>query len=727
MHLPHCRSAGAALILAVTALSAFPGVASTPCVDYGQYAHLAGVASLPVDQMGVVADAHHAYMVGATGGVAAVDLSDPTHPLPLEGVNLETGLENPVLRGSVLFAGSRDVLPGVHAVDVSTPASPQFAGSLAVPGGVAFVALHGDLLLVTRTTGTVDVVDAADPAAMTVITSLTMDAASLLSDGGNLVYASTTTHFQVWDFSDPAAPALRGSFTRSSHPMSTMALADPAHIVAPGTGYYDVHIIDVSDPDAPYVSGSFAPRYTPIHVTMAGNLAYITLTSGAVDIFDLGNLAAPVFLGSLPGERHHAPALCGQYLVRAEDKILRVYETAGAHLTYPTVGGYNWGWGFSYDAERLGDYVYLSSDLGLQVFDVSDPTAPVKLSDNTLPASVALSGDRLYAGHGNGLTVYGLANPAAPAVVATVPMAWWPAGIEIEAVGNLLVAAIRDSVVTFDLSNPDHPQQIGGRAMQVNTLELVDGLCFALSDTALHLLDLSDSANLPQLGHVAMSAEDLAVGGGYAYLSNWALSNGTLWVVDVCDPANPAIVLARSNHFNGGLSLHGTRLLCTQGGWGVQLLDVSNPLDPVRAGHLYHGYEVGWAYRARVVGDLVWVGSDEGVAFLPAPCSDATTAVPEQGAPARRGLALTGYPNPFNPRVDLRFTVSQRAPADVAVFDAAGRLVKTLLSGRQIDAGTHVLTWHGDGDDGRSLPSGTYLARVRVGDLIGTRKLALVR
>ncbi|MBK7047105.1 MAG: T9SS type A sorting domain-containing protein [bacterium] len=112
---------------------------------------------------------------------------------------------------------------------------------------------------------------------------------------------------------------------------------------------------------------------------------------------------------------------------------------------------------------------------------------------------------------------------------------------------------------------------------------------------------------------------------------------------------------------------------------------------------------------------------------MPAPCITSTSAVPEQGPPARRGLAVTGYPNPFNPQVDLRFAVPQRAFAEVAVFDAAGRLVRTLLSSRQLDAGPHVLTWHGDGDDGRSLPSGTYLARVRVGDRIGTQKLSLVR
>ncbi len=724
MHRTRRRFAAAALVLALTALD---GVASAQCVDYGQFAHLAGSLDLPIDLTGVVADTHHAYTVGATGDVAALDLSDPTHPLPLTGLNLGTRLEHPVLRGSILFAGSRHALPGVHAVDVSTPASPQFAGSLAVAAGVSFVALHGDLLLVKRTTGMVDVVEAADPAAMTVLTSFALNAVSLLSDGGDLVYARTTTHFQVWDFSDPAAPALRGGIAMGGAPVGRMGLADTTHVAAPASGSYRVDFIDVSDPDAPFVSGGFAPRYTPIHVLMAGDLAYLTLDSGAVDVYDLGDLAAPVFLGSLPGGRNHAPALCGQHLVRAEDGILRVFDVAGAHLTYPAVGSYYWGSGFSYDAERLGDHVYLSSDLGLQVIDVSDPAAPLDLSAVTIRAGVALSGDRLYAGHSNGLTVYGLADPAAPAALANLPMAWWPPEAEVEVVGDLLVAAIRDSVVTFDLSDPDHPQRIGGRALQVRTLEIADGLCFALSDTALHILDPGDPVNLPQLGRVAVPGRDLAVGNGYAFLSNATLASGTLWVVDVHDPAHPAIVLARGNQFLNGLSLHGNLLLGTQGGWGVQLLDVSDPLEPVFAGHLYHGYDVGWAYRARVVGDLVWVGSDEGVAFLPAPCAVSTTAAPERDAPYRRDLVLTGYPNPFNPRVDIRFNVPQRAPAEVAVFDVSGRLVKTLLSGRQLDAGPHVLTWLGDGDDGRSLPSGTYLARLRVGERVGTRKLSLVR
>lgn len=725
-----CRTASAAIILALTAvftISAGPGIAATDCVDYGQFAHLAGSLDLPIYLTGITADAHHAYAVSATGDVTALDLTDPTHPLLLTGVNVGTRLNKPVLRGSVLFASSYQTLPGVHAVDVSSPTSPQIAGSLVIPQGVSFVALHGDLLLAKLMTGMVDVIEASDPAAMSVLTSLALDAKSLLSDGGNLVYVRTTTQFQVWDFSDPAAPVLRGSLARNATVETTMCLADPTHIVAPGPGTYTVDIIDVSDPDAPFVSGGFAPRYRPVHVMMEGDLAYLTLDSGAIDLYDLSTLAAPVFLGSLPGLTNNRPALFGHHLVRAEGSILRVFDTDGAHLTYPTAGEYYWGNGFTYDAERLGDYVYLSSDLGLQVFDVSDPTVPLNLTGDTIKAWLALSADRLYSGHGNGLTVYGLSNPAAPNVRANVTMAWWPPLSEIEVVGDLLVAAIVDSVLTFDLSNPDHPQRIGGRAMSVRTLEIADGLCYVMSDTSLHILDLGDPVNLPLLGRVAVSGKDLAVGGGYAYLSTPYVSEGILRVIDVHDPAHPTIVLTRPNQFTNGVSLHGDLLLCTQGGWGVQLLDVSNPLEPAFAGHLYHGYDLGWAYRARVVGDLVWVGSDDGVAFVPAPCITSTSAVPEQGPPARRGLAVTGYPNPFNPQVELRFAVPQRALAEVAVFDAAGRLVKTLLSSRQLDAGPHVLTWHGDGDDGRSLPSGTYLARVRVGDRIGTQKLSLVR
>ena len=52
------RPAAAAIGLILVTLPALAGVASAQCVDYGQFAHLAGSLNLPVDLTGVVADSH---------------------------------------------------------------------------------------------------------------------------------------------------------------------------------------------------------------------------------------------------------------------------------------------------------------------------------------------------------------------------------------------------------------------------------------------------------------------------------------------------------------------------------------------------------------------------------------------------------------------------------------------------------------------------------------------
>jgi hypothetical protein len=87
---------------------------------------------------------------------------------------------------------------------------------------------------------------------------------------------------------------------------------------------------------------------------------------------------------------------------------------------------------------------------------------------------------------------------------------------------------------------------------------------------------------------------------------------------------------------------------------------------------------------------------------------------------------LTVSPNPFNPRTRLGFTLAAAGRADLAVYDLAGRLVRR-LERADLPAGPQVRTWEGDDDAGRSLPSGTYVARLVTAAGVETRKVVLVR
>jgi hypothetical protein len=92
--------------------------------------------------------------------------------------------------------------------------------------------------------------------------------------------------------------------------------------------------------------------------------------------------------------------------------------------------------------------------------------------------------------------------------------------------------------------------------------------------------------------------------------------------------------------------------------------------------------------------------------------------------PARLPTALTlhpAYPNPFNARTRIRWSLEQPAKVRIAIYDLQGRELAVLVSGIQ-EAGQHTAVW----DSGR-YPSGIYLVRLVAGPTVLTRKVVLLK
>lgn len=85
-------------------------------------------------------------------------------------------------------------------------------------------------------------------------------------------------------------------------------------------------------------------------------------------------------------------------------------------------------------------------------------------------------------------------------------------------------------------------------------------------------------------------------------------------------------------------------------------------------------------------------------------------------------------PNPFSERTLIRFDVASPSSGAVLlqVYDATGRLVRTLMNGI-VAAGRHEVEWNGYDDSGAAVASGIYLCRLTQGSNLATRKLVLVR
>jgi len=120
-------------------------------------------------------------------------------------------------------------------------------------------------------------------------------------------------------------------------------------------------------------------------------------------------------------------------------------------------------------------------------------------------------------------------------------------------------------------------------------------------------------------------------------------------------------------------------------------------------------------------------------------------------------ITLNSFPNPFNPVLNVNFTVGfplpeltprfSSAPAvlksalskassagsDISqgrillrIFDVNGRLVKTLLN-EEYSTGTHSAVWSGDDEQGRVVSSGIYFLKLDAGQETLTKKVILSR
>ena len=85
-----------------------------------------------------------------------------------------------------------------------------------------------------------------------------------------------------------------------------------------------------------------------------------------------------------------------------------------------------------------------------------------------------------------------------------------------------------------------------------------------------------------------------------------------------------------------------------------------------------------------------------------------------------------GYPNPFNPTTTISFGLATREHVRLAVYDAGGRRVRTLVDG-PMAPGYHDRAWDGRDDDGQRLASGVYLYRLYAGEYSDGGKLVLLK
>jgi M6 family metalloprotease-like protein len=84
------------------------------------------------------------------------------------------------------------------------------------------------------------------------------------------------------------------------------------------------------------------------------------------------------------------------------------------------------------------------------------------------------------------------------------------------------------------------------------------------------------------------------------------------------------------------------------------------------------------------------------------------------------------YPNPFNPRTTVRFTLGDAGHVTIAVYDVKGTLVRTLVD-QALPGGEHTAEWDGNDAQGSSVSTGVYFTRMVTAGFETNRKMVLVK
>ena len=244
---------------------------------------------------------------------------------------------------------------------------------------------------------------------------------------GDFAYVSAGRTFTVFDVWDPAAPRRLGSYTFPEEIWGFRLAGARAYV---GANFFGLGILDISNPAAPTLAGSHKTLgQTKIGAVFGTKVVIIDHMEGLVMI-DASNEAEPVKLDS--------------YFLD----------------------------GYARDVVTSGSFAYaVDSPSGLYLFDLSKPGPLEPVSVLHAPSaprfievssgSAAGQGPTIVCGAGGGnLQVYDVSDPAAPVRAATFETPGVAQRVSLD--GTLAyVADARAGVQVVDLSTPSQPRLVG--------------------------------------------------------------------------------------------------------------------------------------------------------------------------------------------------------------------------------------------------------------------------
>jgi hypothetical protein len=654
------------------------------------------------DSRGIAVRNGRAYLTPKDADLLVVDLSDPSSPQPLGSAALLQGGTDVVLVDHYAYVSTP--IDWLRVYDVSDPTAPVEVNYLYLPDEGRDMELAGDRLYIAGDSGgffVVDVSDPSDPDLLETVDILGIVCGLFLQ--GDYAYLSVgSLGLKILDISGPEITLVGEVPLDFGIHYGTWA---EGCAVSGGYAYvaireHGVGVVDVSDPKCPAELGYLElPGYArSIHLD--GDRARVGCSFGGFCELDLSDPAAPV--------------LDGHYGLLGDVQDLRLRDG----LAY-LAAGYA-------PAEEKSEGSRVYAAVGLHVLDLADPAWPELVAfepSNYKALQIGIDGDlALISSYLAGARVFDISNPLEPSVwsdIYDMGAIYWD--VEVRA-DRAYTVSDHHALQIFDLSDPTLPVELGrSDEFYSNDIAVEGDLVYGATRYAgLQILDVGDPAAPKLIGHLELGngwCNRICLDGGRLYVARGIRG---LFVYDVSDPEAPAELgswdcpgVAQDVFAEGNLAY-----LSEEG--GLRLLDVSDPSAMVE---LASSDLPRWGLAVEKMDDRVYVADSFGGLWVYR--AHTATGIEAADTPGPTRLEAN-YPNPFTPGTTIRYHLAAAAQVDLAIFDAAGRRVRSLVEGWR-DEGSQLARWDGRDDRGRRLASGVYFARLKIGEEIRSRRLVLLR
>lgn len=411
---------------------------------------------------------------------------------------------------------------------------------------------------------------------------------------GRYVYVAEGPQLTVLDAGLPGTPVAVGRTALPPEdcmgPITDIALGNGYAYVVTNRGF---GVADVSNPVLPVYVAWLPLSWDWRSLTVAGAYAYV-IYPWWIEVIDVSDPFAPSRAGYLDyyGDPHilrEVTVVDGLAYVTSDLGLLIFDATDPSELI--EVGGLAMPTGAG-SIVVSSVYAYITAgESGLRIVDVSDPTAPIEVGFYDTPGSasdVALAGEHAYVADGSsGLRIVDVSVVTAPTEIGSYVSTRYAtslSGVAIEE-GIAYVVDLAYGLYLVNVSDPTSPVEVDHYEIPVEVTDIApwgDHLYVTDQLAGLKIVDVSspsmpvEVAGVELLGSYAVAVDD-----GYAYV----LRSSWLSVIDVSDPLSPTWVTDYGTEgYAYALALNGRNLMVGVGG-GLRIIDVATPSLPVTIGH----------------------------------------------------------------------------------------------------------------------------------------------